>query len=221
MEQFDTPKLLEPNLRVSERARMAFEEFGPEGAFFWLVAQANALGHDISELGRALLPLGAQPNSENRRGMSPLMEAAHEGDSKLVEALFEFCDPCFVGKKSQYTALGAATHGASLECVRMLLPLSNPNHPDDANFTPLMLTAIFGGSTMTAIARVLLPLTDIEFACPRNGTALDLAVRRGARSKDIAAILRQEAARRLALAEAADIASVAQDASPRPSAPSL
>lgn len=103
------------------------------------------------ELIKLLLELGANPNSEDELGCSPLMFVAAQGLLDCLESMVSSPVRCIIHKRTgaQQTALHFASERGQYKCVERLIQLGcMVNVSDDWGMTPLM-QAVNSGSVET------------------------------------------------------------------------
>jgi ankyrin repeat protein len=123
-----------------------------------------------------------------RSTMTPLQQAAYDGDADTCERLIKSGAAVDATDKYGVTALGFAVYQQRLAVARKLIDLgADVNHVDDEGRTPLIYTArapfgkgAYGQSTMAArneIAKLLLAHgADVNHAEQHGDTALHWAV---------------------------------------------
>ena len=106
---------------------------------------AAAREGDVTQI-EALLQQGANPNSTDARGFTPLMLAAYYGHIDVLVALKNSgTNLCAIDQKGSNAMMGAAFRGHT-SVVNWMLQHSNCdiNHTNYAGQTTLMMAALFG-----------------------------------------------------------------------------
>src|SRR5471032_2007997 len=106
--------------------------------------------------------LWAESESDRRDlAGSRLLAAAKTGAAVEVAELLKM-NPLM--KKDQFgsTALAVAAEASHLDCVRLLLPVSDANEVDEVGMTPLMLCVCGKKEQSLECARLLMPRTNVK-----------------------------------------------------------
>jgi len=148
---------------------------------------------EVQKLARKLVQARADVNAGNSRAETPLLFAAHRGDSPLVQLLLELrADPA-AGNEEGSTALMFAAHGGHEEVCKMLLEAyASPGARNSHGLTAEEMATKRGFRKLGALlaAHLLAPATPRSFArsFPRRTSESEAAE---AKTAEEAASLRQ------------------------------
>lgn len=132
-------KLIESGADVNINAYSKKEKIFNSNALNFSSANGNF------EITHALILAGADINSQDDTGLSPLMSASYMGNSKIVKLLIENDVTVDLKDKQGYTALMFASNSGSNDVVKVLLENgANVNCMDNMNSTPIMFAAQHG-----------------------------------------------------------------------------
>lgn len=121
------------------------------------IATRNSNGYDTAQ---TLLKNGANANLKTKEGDTPLLNAVHENDHKMVSLLLKYNTDPNIYDTQNNTALHKAVMRADLAMVKILLEgKANPDKTDDLELTPLDYAKKL---KMTRIIVLLEPLTKVR-----------------------------------------------------------
>lgn len=143
----------------------------------WLLIAAN-FGH--VKIVKALLKAGANPNSIDDQGNTPLNMAIYRRHTKVVKCLLKSnikADPNHIDKQGN-TPLYIAAQTNQLEVIKLLLAKgANPDFPSQVGATPLMIATEVGH---IEVVKVLLTKgANPNAACDDKMTSLYIAAQNG------------------------------------------
>lgn len=108
------------------------------------------------EVVRVLLANGAQPNSRDDRGDTPLMRASQFGHSEVVKALLEFGADVHARNGEEETALHKAAACMELEAAELLLGAgADVNALDELGASPLLHAVAMAAVVTRPLASLL------------------------------------------------------------------
>src|SRR5207237_10867425 len=91
------------------------------------------------EVGRAMIEAGADVNTKDKQGFTPLILAAQMGHTAVVQALIEAGANADSEGPAGWSALMQASYFGRLGAVRVLIPGTNVNYRAKNGITALML----------------------------------------------------------------------------------